>query len=90
MVLNIEAAGLKILCFRSRNDTKIVYFGSILDKNKGLDRKFTRLTPIVILLIISYLISFFNCCLGGGKAGDRYAEWRARSVVHADLSAELN
>ena len=29
-------------------------------------------------------------CLGGGEACDGHTERRARCVVHADLSAELN
>ena len=32
----------------------------------------------------------FYSSLRGGEAGDGHAEWRAASVVHADLGAELN
>ena len=40
--------------------------------------------------IFRFFCLFFDCGLCGGEACDGHTEWRAASVVHADLSAELN
>ena len=41
-------------------------------------------------LVFRIIRLLFNCSLCGSEACDGHTEWRTASVVHANLSAELN
>ena len=59
-----------------------------VQKKKRGEHLFARYSPR-ILMIFSILF-LFESALGGSKTCDGHTEWRARSILHAKLSAELN